>query len=84
MLQFEKVVGRRDCRSITELEVFEPFLKVLRIGLKWLFRTWFYLLKARAKELTIELDRLRLIELCTCLKVRDWLADSSMMGLLLA
>ena len=83
MRQFEKVVGRSDCRSITELPPPATFLKVLSTGLCWL-RPWFYLLKARAKELAILLDRLRLIEFCTCLKVSDSVSDSTIIGLLLA
>lgn len=61
MRQFEKVVGRRDCRSITEFAAPDAFLKVLRTGLCWV-RPWFYLLNARAKELTMLVERFRLIE----------------------
>lgn len=83
MRQFEKVVGRSDCKSITEFAPPATFLKVLSTGLCWL-SPWFYLLNARAKELTMLLDRLMLIEFCICLKVSDSVSDSTIMGLLLA
>lgn len=69
-MQLSKVRGRIDWNYSCEVGLLGIFLKDLNVGRKVWFVGWFYLLIMRTKGL-FDVERLRLIELCICLNVRD-------------